>query len=162
RSSNASYRSSTEGESDESESITSRARSTPRTSASSNSASSRGLSTLAAASAIVPSAIASRTRTAEAVSGHGPLLPAQTPLVGLERGGQLIELAHQDPVEVVDEQVDAVVLDALFLEVVGADLLRALAGADLGLARRRDRGLLLGQGPLIQTRAQDPHRALTV
>src|SRR5207237_6907970 len=104
--------SSAEAGSAEPASTTSRARLTPSTSPSSSSASSRGLSTPAAASAAVPRASASRTCTATAVSGNRTLLQAPVLLVVLKRGGQLVELAHQDCVEVVDEQVDAVVLDA--------------------------------------------------
>jgi hypothetical protein len=110
------------------------------------------VSTPAAASVAAP----------RATSGNRTLLQAPPLLIVLQRGGQLVELAHQDPVEVVDEQVDAVVLDALFLEVVGADLLGALAASDLGLARGCDRGLLLGERALLQARAQHAHRALAV
>src|SRR5689334_21738042 len=97
-----------------------------------------------------------------ATSGNRTLLQTPPLLVVLERGGQLVEVTHQDPVEVVDQEVDAVVLDSLFGEVVGADLLGALAGPDLSLARGRDSGLLLGQGPVVQPRAQHSHRALAV
>ena len=47
-------------------------------------------------------------------------------------------------------------------EVVGADLLRALAGADLRAAVGGELGLLLGELGLVEPRAQDLHRALAV
>ena len=52
--------------------------------------------------------------------------------------------------------------DPALAVVVRADLLRALAGADLRAAVGRQLGLLLGQGPLVQACAQDAHRLLAV
>ena len=48
--------------------------------------------------------------------------------------------------------------DAVFLEVVGADLLGALAGADLAAAILRDRFLLLVHLHLVEPRPQHLHR----
>ena len=58
-------------------------------------------------------------------------------LVVLQRGGELVQLAREQLVEVVGGELDPVVGDPPLREVVGADLLRALAGADLRRARRR-------------------------
>src|SRR5256885_13234181 len=65
-------------------------------------------------------------------------------LVGREPGRELVELALEHRVEVVDGELDAVVGDAALAVVVGADLLRAIAGADLRAAVGRQLGLLLG------------------
>ena len=53
---------------------------------------------------------------------------------------------------------DPVVGDAVLREVVGADLLGALAAADLRLARRRLLGLLALALRLVQAGAEDAHR----
>ena len=66
------------------------------------------------------------------------------------------------PSRLCEQQLDAVVRDALLGEVVGADLLGALAGPDLRLARGRLLRLLLGQRALVQPRAEHAHRALAV
>src|SRR5205814_3486586 len=55
-----------------------------------------------------------------------------------------------------------VIRDAVVLEVVGADLLGALAGAHLAAAIFRDRLLLLPQLHLVETRAQHLHRLRAV
>src|SRR5690606_18666723 len=52
-------------------------------------------------------------------------------LLGLERGRQLVQVAGQHAGEVVRGVPDAVVGDARLREVVGADALAPLAGADL-------------------------------
>ena len=57
---------------------------------------------------------------------------------------------------------DAVVGHAPLGEVVGPDLLRALAGADLGAPVGGQLGLLLGDLGLVEPRAQDLERALAV
>ena len=83
-------------------------------------------------------------------------------LVGLERGGELVELALEHAVEVVHGDLDAVVGDAALGEVVGADLLGAVAGADLRAAVGGELGLLLGERALVEPRAQHAHRLLAV
>ena len=50
---------------------------------------------------------------------------------------QLAKFAGDDGVELVQRQVDAVVGDAVLREVVGADALAAVAGADQGRAAAR-------------------------
>ena len=115
-----------------SRSSSNRSRRTPRTSASSSSASSRGVSHPAASRWSVADEIATPRVTAATASATRLLLQPTPLLVVLERVGQLVELAHQDPVEVVDQQVDPVVLDPPLTVVVGPDLLGAVAGTDLG------------------------------
>ena len=65
-------------------------------------------------------------------------------------------------VEVVRGELDPVVGDPALGEVVGADLLRALARAHLGAALGGDLRLLLRELLLVEARAQDPHRLLAV
>ena len=67
--------------------------------------------------------------------------------------------AHHHPVELVERQVDAVVGEATLREIVGADALRAVARADLRLARRG--ALLVGAAALhvVEAGAQDLHGA---
>src|SRR5579875_1535454 len=144
-----------------SRSRTSRARSTPSTCASSTSASRRGLCELSD-SARVAEASASAIVTPARRSVTCLRVEPAPLLVILERVGELVELAGEDTVEVVDEQVDAVVLDAVLGVVVGADLLRALSGADLGEPACPDLGLLLGERALVQAGAEHAHRALAV
>src|SRR5262245_14953890 len=67
-----------------------------------------------------------------------------------ERVDQLVEIALQDPGQVVDGQPDAVVCDPVLRVVVGPDLLRAVAAANHGLARRRVRLPLLGQLQVVK------------
>src|SRR4051794_5706771 len=90
------------------------------------------------------------------------LLEAAALLRVLERVRQLVRLAGQHLVEVVDAEVDAVVGHAPLRIVVGADLLRAVARPDLRLALGAERGLLLLQLGLVELRAQQLHRALAV
>src|SRR5205823_1426696 len=104
---------------------------------------------------------ASRIDAATA-SGKRPLLEPAALLIVLKRRCQLVELADQDRVEVVDEQVDPVILDALLLEVVGADLLCALTRPHLCRARCGDLRLLLGKRTVKETRAEHSHRALAI
>src|SRR5436189_1138717 len=135
------------------------ARSTPIAAASRTSASSRGDSTRAARSGMV--ALSSASRTVMPVLGGS----AFEPLAALEvpqRLGELVELAGQDRVEVVGRVPDAVVGHAALREVVGADLLRALARADLGTALGCFGRLLLGQLLLVQACSQHAHRLLAV
>src|SRR2546421_230256 len=104
------------------------------------SASNRGVSHPASESKPVARFTASLAVSEKVASGNRSLGQTSPLLVVLERIRELVELANQDPVEVVREQVDPVVLDPLLGEVVRADLLGALAGAHLGLARRRKLG----------------------
>lgn len=52
-------------------------------------------------------------------------------LVGLKRGGELVKVSLQHAIKVMDRDLYAVVGDAALGEVVGADLLSAVARADL-------------------------------
>ena len=76
-----------------------------------------------------------RQRCRQAVSHR--LGEAAGLLVGDEGVADLVELAGQHPVELVEREPDAVVGDPVLLEVVGADLLAAPAAA--GLAARGPR-----------------------
>ena len=75
---------------------------------------------------------------------------------------ELVEVALEHRVEAVHGQLDPVVGDPALREVVGADLLGALAAADLRPARRRQ--LLVAAAPLEleQSRTQDAQRLLLV
>src|SRR5262245_40462535 len=121
----------------------------------------RGVSQPASARTRPPSWSASRTVTPGAGSSGGPLegTPA---LLGGERLGELVEVAGEDLVELVDRQFDAMVGDPVLREVVRADLLRALPGADLGAPRFRDLRLLALALDLVEPRPQDPHCLLLV
>src|SRR6185436_18223578 len=55
-------------------------------------------------------------------------------VVGDQAGHDLVEVAVEHFLQPVDGEPDAVVAHAGLLEVVGADLLRAVAAADLALA----------------------------
>ena len=79
-----------------------------------------------------------------------------------ERRGELAQVAAEDLVEVVRGELDPVVGDPALGEVVGADLLRPLAGADLRAAVGRDLGPLLLERALVQSRPQHPHRLVAV
>src|SRR5439155_8603105 len=70
-----------------------------------------------------------------------------------ERLGELVELPLQDPVELVDRELDPVVGDAVLGIVVGADLPCALAGADLGTPGRIELCALLLAFVLVEARA---------
>src|SRR5213592_4742122 len=82
-----------------------------------------------------------RSRSAPSRGRRGPAcrslrrgglrLQAPALLVGLEPGGELVKLAFEDRVQVMRGQLDAVVGDSALAVVVGADLLRAVARADL-------------------------------
>ena len=80
----------------------------------------------------------------QALSGHGStLVQLAVALVGHEGVGQLVEVAHQDAVELVQGELDPVIGDPVLLVVVGPDLLRSAAAADLApplLARARPPG----------------------
>ena len=62
----------------------------------------------------------------------------------------LVHVAVQELVELVDGQLDAVVGHTVFREIIGADALRAVARADLTFAVGRDGGALLFYLGLIQ------------
>src|SRR5689334_15325075 len=150
-----------------SESSTSRARDPcPSAAASSNSASSRGVSHPAAARRRHPNAIASPTARgalkSSGLSCKRLLLEPATLLLVRQRRRELVQLAHQDAVEVVRKQIYPMVLDSLFAEVVGADLLGPFTAANLRLAVCGQLGLLLGARSLIQACAKYPQSALTV
>src|SRR5262245_21901173 len=84
-------------------------------------------------------------------------------LVEVHQGpGQLVEVAGDDGVELVEVEVDAVVGDAVLREVVGADALAAVAGADLAaalLGALAVQRLLL---PLVQPATQDAQGPVVV
>src|SRR3954454_22906837 len=130
------------------------ARSIPSASANSSSASSSGVSQPAARSA----------STAAASSGADELsrLELSQLLLGLERCGEVVEVAGEEGRDVVLRDVHPVVGDPVLGEVVGADLVGALAGADLGHPLRGLLGLLGLHLALEQPRPQDPHRLLPV
>src|SRR4051794_39566821 len=135
------------------------ARSTPIADASMTSASSRADSTRAARSGMVALSSASRTVMPElGGSAFEPLAALEVP----QRAGELVELAGEDGVEVVGRVLDAVIRHAPLREVVGADLLRPLARADLCAALGRLGRLLLGELLLVQARPEHAHRLLAV
>ena len=68
------------------------------------------------------------------------------------------EIAVEDFGHPVGREVDAVIGDPVLREVVGADLLGALARADLAAAILGDRVLLLAQLHLVEPRPQHLHR----
>src|SRR4029077_16800553 len=76
-------------------------------------------------------------------------------LFGLIVSGHLVQYLHQIAVEHLGEamgrEIDPVIGDAVLREVVGPDLFRSLASADLAAAIFRDRFLLLAQLHLVQT-----------
>src|SRR5918994_505599 len=73
------------------------------------------------------------------------------PLFGGEGLGELFEVAAEGGFEIVGGNADAVIGDASLREVVGTDLGRAVAGADLRLA---EGAFLLG--PLAHLAFQEP------
>src|SRR5690606_5872957 len=110
---------------------------TPCTNAASSSASVRGEGTPASASRWVAWATSASSRFTGPPDG----------LLGLRGGGELggrvrvdagldhrVEVAVEDLVQVVRLEADAVVRDAVLREVVGADLLGAVHGANLAAA----------------------------
>src|SRR5688572_27199956 len=62
---------------------------------------------------------------------------------GDDSAHEIVEVAVDDAIELVQREADAVVGDAVLREVVGADLLRAFAGADHAAALVADRVVLL-------------------
>src|SRR5215204_2819716 len=75
---------------------------------------------------------------------------------------ELVERALHDEVELVDGEADAVVADAVLLEVVGANLFGAVARAYHRAALAGLRLVLLLLLQLLEARAQHPHRLLAV
>ena len=55
-------------------------------------------------------------------------------------------------------EADAVIGDAALREIIGADALGAVAGADLALAVLRPLGIELGALEIVEPRAQHLHR----
>ena len=78
--------------------------------------------------------------------------------MGAERADELVEIALDDAIELVEREPDAVIGDAVLRVVVGADLLRALARADHAAALGADGGVLLLALDVEQAAAQDLHR----
>src|SRR4029079_11249010 len=79
-----------------------------------------------------------------------------------ERICKLEEIAVHDRRYLVERQVDPVVRYAALREVVGADTLRAVTGADEGLARRGALALLLAHLLVLDARGEYRHRACLV
>ena len=73
----------------------------------------------------------------------------------LQRFGPALE---DHLVDLVERQIDPVISDATLGKVIGADALRAIAGADLAAAVGRALGVELLAFELIEPRAQDLHR----
>src|SRR4029079_15740962 len=112
-----------------------------------------------------PAACRHRRRRAFAPPRQGPretsLAARLTPVFSRQRLGEVVELALQEPVELVDGQLDAVVGDPALGEVVGADLLGPLARPDLRVAGGVTLGALALELALVEARANDPHRLLS-
>src|SRR5688572_5159439 len=79
-----------------------------------------------------------------------------------QRVDKIVQLAFHYEIELVDGQADAMVGDAIFLEVVGSDLFRTIAASDHRLPLTRLSLMLLLFFDLLQTRPQDAHRLLAV
>src|SRR5262249_3846897 len=92
------------------------------------------------------------------ISPREPLLLIEL----LQRCNQLVEPARDDAVQALEREIDAMVSHGVLREIVGADALAAVAGADEGaplfgpLPVNR---LLL---PLVQPAAQDAHGPLEI
>src|SRR6202011_1753854 len=80
----------------------------------------------------------------------------------LQLHDQLLHVAVEDHLDVLEVLVDAVVGDAVLRVVVRADLLAAVAGADLALAQRRFGFFALAALVGGELRAQHVHRARAV
>src|ERR671922_294486 len=85
-------------------------------------------------------------------------LEGAPPVLGGERLGEIVQLAVEGRVEPVLRELDPVVGDAILGEVVGADLLRPLARADLRPPRRLLLLALLRALELVEPRPQHAHR----
>ncbi len=76
-----------------------------------------------------------------------------------QRFDHLVErLARQDPVQLVERQIDAMVGDAPLREIVGADPLRAVAATDLDAPVLGTRVLLRLALGVLEAGAQNLHR----
>src|SRR5207249_6965356 len=83
-------------------------------------------------------------------------------VVGDETVDDLVELAVQDLLQAVDRQADAVIGDPALLEVVGPDLLAAVARAHLALPLAGDLLLLFLERHLVEPRPEHLHGLLAV
>lgn len=68
------------------------------------------------------------------------------------------DVTFHDRRKVMQSHVDAMVGDSALREVICADFGRSIAGADLSFPHSRSIGLLLGDAPVEEARAQDLHR----
>ena len=75
---------------------------------------------------------------------------------------QRIDITAHNLIELMERHSDAVIGDAILFEIVGANLLGAIAGADLRAALGRNRILLLLRLHLEKSRSQHAHRLLAV
>src|SRR5262245_13555361 len=75
---------------------------------------------------------------------------------------ELVEVALHHPVQLVQGQIYAVIGHPVLLEVVGPDLLRAVAAPDHSAPLRADRLPLLGELHLVEPGAQDAQRFFPV
>src|SRR5262249_43569592 len=87
-----------------------------------------------------------------------PLLAVVVP----QRLDQFAQVAGDDGVQLVQAQLDPVVGDPVLREVVGADLLAAVARADLRLPLLRPRVVELLLLPLVRAAAGDAHGPVEV
>src|SRR6476646_10307999 len=99
---------------------------------------------------------------AQMLSGDSFGLQLLRLVVSDERVDEWIEVAFHHEVELMNRQPDAVIADAVLFEIVSANLLRTIAGANHRAAFTRLRFVLLLLFKLLQTRAQDTHRLLAV
>src|SRR5579871_164638 len=83
-------------------------------------------------------------------------------VIGDERVDDLVHLAIHHEIELMEGESDAVVGDAVLREVVGADLLAAVAGAYHAAAFSAERGLLLLEFDFVETGAQHALRLGTI
>src|SRR5439155_14520227 len=97
-----------------------------------------------------------RARRAPSLAEHAAAV------LRIESFRELVERTLEHPVELVDRELDPVIGDATLGEVVGPDLLRALARADLRAARRGELGLLLRALELVEAGAENAQSLLLV
>src|SRR5262245_25733385 len=112
---------------------------------------------------------AAATRACTVMRPRGETLPATGALPSTDRRcvlqllrlvvcgesvDELAEVAVQDLGQPVRREVDAVIGDAVLREIIGTDLLRTLARADLAAAIFGDRLLLFAQLHLVQPGAE--------
>src|SRR2546421_309123 len=139
-----------------------------RASATASGEESTAVTCAAACSSAIPSAIAPlpvpRSSTRGACRCRHPRAPARrgaaprppslsqraAALFTRERRGELVQLTLEHAVELMRRELDAVVGDAIFREVVGADLLRAPARSDLRAPGGVELRLLLLPLELVQ------------